>query len=58
VNNTPITFALTRNKELALMRICVEEKMTLGEKLNDLVDAFLRQEVKLTSARKRGKKVA
>ncbi len=48
MNDTPITFSLSRENEIALMRVCVADGMTINEKLNALVDAFLRGEVKLT----------
>jgi uncharacterized protein YbaP (TraB family) len=49
MNDTPITFSLSRENEIALMRVCVADGMTINEKLNALVDAFLRGEVKLTA---------
>lgn len=47
-NDTPITFMLSRDKELALMEACVDAGVTIGEKLNSLIDDFLCGKVKLT----------
>lgn len=48
-NDTPITFTLSREKELAFMKVCVSAGVTIGEKLNSLIDDFLCDRVKLTS---------
>ena len=48
-NDTPITFTLSRDKELAFMKVCVSAGVTMGEKLNSLIDDFLCNRVKLTS---------